>query len=259
MHPLVNVGVKAAREAGKTLLQSLDHLESVTVSKKKANDFVSDVDKLVEEEIINVIRQRYPNHSVLAEESGESQGTDEFCWIIDPLDGTANFLHGVPHFAVSIAVKQNNKLIAGVIFDPVRNELFTAAKGEGARLNDVRMRVSKQDKLEDAMLGTGFPFKRHDLLEDYQRKFNKLFVEVSDMRRAGSASLDLAYIAAGRLDGFWEMFLEPWDMAAGILMIREAGGLITDLSGGEDYFKKKEIIAANPKMLKAMLERLKAS
>ncbi|MDF1795801.1 MAG: inositol monophosphatase family protein [Coxiellaceae bacterium] len=256
MHPFVNIGIKAAREAGKTLVHSLDHLESVTVSQKKANDFVSSVDKLVEEEIINCIRQNYPNHAILAEEGGKYDG-DEHCWIIDPLDGTCNFLHGVPHFAVSIAVQKDNKLIAGVIYDPVRHELFTAARGEGARLNDVRIRVSKHDKLENALLGTGFPFKSHELFEAYQQNFQKLFLQVSDMRRAGSAALDLAYVAAGRLDGFWEMFLEPWDMAAGILLIREAGGMVTDLQGGEDYFKKRELVAANPQLLKALLEKLK--
>ncbi|MDF1759913.1 MAG: inositol monophosphatase family protein [Coxiellaceae bacterium] len=257
MHPFVNIGIKAAREAGKTLVQSLDHLEAVTVSQKKANDFVSSVDKLVEEEIINCIRQSYPNHAILAEEGGKYDG-DEHCWIIDPLDGTCNFLHGVPHFAVSIAVKKGNKLVAGVIYDPVRHELFTAARGEGARLNDVRIRVSKHDKLENALLGTGFPFKSHELLEEYQTNFQKLFLQVADMRRAGSAALDLAYVAAGRLDGFWEMFLEPWDMAAGILLIREAGGMVTDLQGGEDYFTKRQLVAANSQLLKAILDNIKS-
>lgn len=253
MHPLVNIAVKAARQAGKILTQSYDHLEGVNVTEKQANDFVSDVDKLVEQDIIDSIRQRHPNHAILAEEGGQHAG-DDYCWIIDPLDGTTNFLKGIPHFAVSLAVKQNNKLIAGVIYDPIRQELFTAARGEGARLNDTRVRISKHDQLNNALIGTGFPFKRHDLFPSYQDNFQKLFLQVADMRRAGAASLDLAYVAAGRLDGFWEMFLEPWDMAAGILMIREAGGMVTDMQGGEQYFESQNIVAANAKLLKQMLE-----
>ena len=257
MHPLVNTAINAAREAGKTLTQSFDHLEGITVTEKQANDFVSNVDSVVEEQIIETIRKRHPDHAIMGEESGHHAG-DDHCWIIDPLDGTANFIHGIPHFAVSIAVKQGNKLIAGVIYDPIRQELFTAARGEGTRFNDTRVRISKHDKLEGALIGTGFPFKRHDLFEDYQRHFAKLFLQVADMRRAGSASLDLAYTASGRLDGFWEMFLEPWDMAAGLLMVREAGGIVTDMKGGENYFEQKNLVAANLKLIKPLLEQLRS-
>lgn len=258
MHPLVNTAINAVREAGKTITQSFDHLEGITVSEKQANDFVSNVDNVVEQQIIELIRKRHPDHAIMGEESGEHAGNDH-CWIIDPLDGTANFIHGVPHFAVSIAVKQGNKVIAGVIYDPIRQELFTAARGTGTRFNDSRVRISKQDKLEGSLIGTGFPFKRHDLFEDYQRQFANVFLKAADVRRAGSASLDLAYTASGRLDGFWEAFLEPWDMAAGLLMVREAGGMITDMSGGEKYFEQKNIVAGNAKMIKALLEQLRSS
>ncbi len=257
MHPLVNIAIKAAREAGKTLTQSFDHLDTVKVTEKQANDFVTNVDKAVEQDIVECIRQHYPSHAILAEEGGKYDGED-YCWIIDPLDGTANFIHGIPHFAVSIAVKKNNKLVAGVIYDPIRQELFTSARGEGTRLNDVRVRISAHDKLDNALLGTGFPFKNHEQLAEYQRHFADLFLKVADMRRAGAASLDLAYTAAGRLDGFWEMFLEPWDMAAGILMIREAGGMVTDMQGGEAYFEKKNLVAANAKLLKQLLDEFRS-
>lgn len=257
MHPTVNIAVKAARNAGNVILRYLDKRDQLTVSKKSHNDFVSEVDRFAEQEIVSLIKKTYPDHSIMAEEGGEQQGSPDYQWIIDPLDGTTNYLHGFPQFAVSIALKSKGKLEHAVIYDPISQELFTASRGGGATLNDRRMRVSNAKGLEGALLGTGFPFKQPQHLDCYLQTFKALHPNAAGIRRAGSAALDLAYVAAGRLDGFWEIGLKPWDMAAGILLIQEAGGLVGDFSGGHDFMKTGNIIAGNPKLFKAIAQTIR--
>lgn len=255
--PIVNIAVKAARTAGDLIIRSMDRLDSIRVSQKQPNDYVTEIDQLAEREIINVIRKAHPNHAILAEESGES-GKHEYTWIIDPIDGTRNFIHGFPQFAVSIAIRRKNKIEHGVIYDPVRQELFTATRGKGARLNDYRIRVSTRSKLEDCLLGTGFPFRHSpEQLANYTETLSTLIPICGDIRRAGAATLDLAYVASGRLDGFWELGLKPWDVAAGSLLIKEAGGIVCDLNGGEDYLNSGNIVAGTPKILKLLLKHVK--
>ncbi|KFI23517.1 inositol-1-monophosphatase [Nitrosococcus oceani] len=255
MHPLLNIAVRAARGAGNLIVRSLDRVDHLEVTVKGRNDFVSDVDRLAEQEIISVIRKAYPSHGILAEEGGGQAG-DETVWVIDPLDGTTNFLHGFPQFAVSIAVKHKDRLQHAVIYDPLRQELFTASRGGGAHLNDRRIRVSQQRGLEGALLGTGFPFKKHHYLDRYLATFKILFRDAADIRRPGSAALDLAYVAAGRLDGFWEMSLAEWDMAAGALLIQEAGGIVTSFSGDHDFFATGNVVAGNLSVHKAILQAI---
>lgn len=252
MHPMVNTAVKAARRAGNVIVRYLDRLDSLTVEQKGRADFVSEVDRMAEAEILDVIKTAYPQHAILAEESGSSEGND-FQWIIDPLDGTTNYLHGFPHFSVSIALTHKEVLQHGVIFDPLRNELFTASRGQGAHLNDRRMRVSSVSNLGDALLATGFPYKILDQLDNWVKTFATFLRSTSGVRRAGSAALDLAHVAAGRFDGFWEAGLSQWDMAAGVLLIREAGGLVCDYDGGQDYLNTGNIVAANPKIFEDMM------
>lgn len=255
MHPMLNIAIKAARHAGKIILRHLEHLDRLTVEAKGRNDFVSQVDRLAESEIIGVIRQAYPHHAVLAEESGHTEGGD-YLWIVDPLDGTTNFLHGYPQFAVSIALHFQKKPYQAVVFDPLRNELFTASRGVGAKLNDRRIRVSTITHMENALLGTGFPFKCMDYLDAWIETFRILLPRTSGVRRAGSAALDLAHVACGRLDGFWEFGLSPWDMAAGCLLIQEAGGLVSDFSGGQDFLENGHVVAGNPKIHPEILRLL---
>ncbi len=257
MHPLLNIAVRAARQAGNTITRSMDRMDSLTVTAKAHNDFVSDVDRQAEADIINTIRKAYPDHAILAEESGESGENAEFQWIIDPLDGTTNFLHGFPQFAVSIAFRQRGRLEHAVVYDPMRQDLFTASRGDGAQLNNRRIRVTGLKGLDGALLGTGFPFRQPEHLESYLATFQALFPKVADVRRAGSAALDLAYVAAGRLDGFWEIGLNEWDMAAGALLIREAGGMVGDFGGGEEYLQTGNIVAGNLKLFKAMLQTIR--
>jgi len=257
MHAYVNIAVNAARVAGNLLCRALNDLEQVQMSSKNLNDYVTSADKAAEKAICKIIHEYYPDHKILAEESGFSGNQEsEVEWIIDPLDGTTNFIHGIPHFAISIAVRVKNRVEHAVIYDPVREELFTASRGEGARLNNVRIRIGKQKTLEGSLLATGFPFKDHSKLDLWQQTFGALFLSCSDVRRAGSAALDLAYLAAGRLDGFWEFGLQPWDIAAGALLVSEAGGIVEDLHGKPDYLNSGNIIAANPKIFKAMLQKL---
>jgi myo-inositol-1(or 4)-monophosphatase len=258
MHPLVNTGVQAARSASRIITQGYDRLDRVTVNEKAQNDYVSSIDKAVQDHLIEQIRERYPNHAIIAEEGHRSEG-DEYTWIIDPLDGTANFIHGLPHFAISMAIKEGNKLIAGVIYDPLRDELFTAVKGKGAQINSQRIRISSQKTLEGAMLATGFPYKNRESFDSYLKTFSHLFNQAHDIRRMGSASLDLAYVACGRFDGFWESHLKIWDIAAGVLMVREAGGMVTDLAGGESYLESGNLVAGNTRMVKTLLENIKQS
>ncbi|MEJ2515704.1 MAG: inositol monophosphatase family protein [Gammaproteobacteria bacterium] len=258
MHPLLNIGVRAARRAGDLIVRHLDQLDAIKVASKGRNDFVSEVDRMAEEDIIHTIRRSYPDHAFLAEESGrrgggESRGA-EFTWVIDPLDGTTNFLHGFPVFAVSIAVMQAERIEHGVIYDPMRQELFTASRGGGATLDGRRMRVSEARQLAGALLGTGFPYKPGSDLEAYTGMLADAMRATAGVRRPGAAALDLAYVAAGRLDGFWEIGLKLWDIAAGALMIQEAGGMVGDLTGGSGWQKSGNIVAGNPRIYGALLE-----
>jgi len=257
MHAYVNIAVNAARVAGNLLCRAQNDLDKVQMTVKNLNDYVTNSDKAAEEAICTIIREYYPLHRILAEESGISGPEDsEVEWIIDPLDGTTNFIHGNPHFSISIAVKVKNRIEHAVVYDPLREELFTATRGEGARLNNIRIRISKKKHLEDCLLATGFPFKDHSKLDLWQQTFNALFTQCSDVRRAGSAALDLAYVAAGRLDGFWEFGLSPWDIAAGSLLVTESGGIVEDIQGKPDFLSSGNILCANPKIFKAMLQKL---
>jgi len=256
-HPTVNIAVRAARAAGSIIVRTLDQVGNLRVDTKGANDFVTEVDRRAEQEIIRVLHRAYPDYGVLAEESGAS-GDEGTVWIIDPLDGTTNFLHGFPQFSVSIALRHQGRLEHAVVYDPLRQEIFTASRGEGAYLNDRRVRISARG-MEGALIGTGFPFRLPHRLEDYLKCFSALFKQVADMRRAGSAALDLAYVAAGRLDGFWEFGLSPWDMAAGALLIQEAGGLVGDFSGTDRFLEKGDIIGGNPTVFKALLQNVQTN
>lgn len=253
MQPMLNTAVRAARSAGDLILRSSDNIGHLKVDQKGKNDYASEVDRMAEREIINIIKTAYPEHSILAEESGEHQGND-FVWIIDPLDGTTNFLHGFPQYAVSIALKHKGKIEIGVVYDPLRDELFTAKRGGGAMLNSRRLRVTNQNSLKGALIGTGFPFKTDLHMDAYLKMFRSIAVDSAGIRRAGSAALDLAYVAAGRLDGFWEIGLMEWDMAAGLLLIKEAGGVITDFSFNDKYLESGNVIAASPKMHQLMYQ-----
>jgi myo-inositol-1(or 4)-monophosphatase len=255
MHPLLNIAVRAARRAGEVIVRSLVRLESLEVTSKGRHDYVSEIDRASEREIIEIIHKHYPEHAILAEESGHS-GDNETVWIIDPLDGTTNFLHGFPVFAVSIAAQQRGRLEVGVIYDPMRQEVFTATRGGGAHLENHRMRVSKQRGLEGALLSTGFPYRENEPYADnYFAMFRQLTTLTAGIRRPGSASLDLAYVAAGRTDGFWELGLKPWDTAAGTLMVLEAGGRVGTL-GGDQYKLGANIVAGSPKVYEGLIAAL---
>ena len=256
MHPLINIAVRAARKGGDIIMQASDRLDRIRVSEKQAHDFVTNVDQEVEQVLIETIREKFPSHGILAEESGDSPG-DDFTWIIDPLDGTSNFIHGFPHYAISIALRHKSVIEQAVIYDPIREELFTASRGDGAQLNNRRMRVSTNKNIDGAFLGTGFPFKNKAILDSYLNNFKILFSQAAGIRRAGSAALDLAYVAAGRLDGFWEYGLNIWDIAAGILLIKEAGGIVSDMQGSENYLDSGDIVAGNPHIFKQMVRVLK--
>ena len=252
MHPILNVATEAARTAGEYILQQAEHLDRLQVEKKGRADYVSQVDITAEKLIIETIRKYYPDHNLRAEETGVHQTQSKFEWLIDPLDGTTNFLHGFPHYAVSLAVLENGKLTHAAIYDPNRDEMFAASKGEGARLNNYRIRVSPQKTLDDALLATGIPYTQFDFMEDYLQSFRSFMTQTAGLRRAGSAALDLAYVACGRVDGYWEFNLKPWDIAAGALIVKEAGGLVTDFKGGEDFLVSGNILTANPKLYKEM-------
>lgn len=251
----LNTAINAARDAGQMITRSLENFRELTIAEKQTHDYVTNIDLQAEKMIKHAIHKAFPDHGFLTEENPSEKG-NEYTWIIDPLDGTTNFIHQFPHFAISIALQVNNKLELAVIFDPIRNDLFTAQKGKGARLNNQRIRVSTQNELKGALLGTGFPFKQKGFIDTYLKTFQAVFEDAAGIRRAGSAALDLAYVAAGKLDGFWEFGLETWDMAAGILLVKEAGGMITDAKGSEDYLKNGNIIAGNPKVLKALLKKV---
>jgi myo-inositol-1(or 4)-monophosphatase len=257
MHPMLNIAVRAARNAGKIIARAYEQLDMVQAELKGANDFVTNVDKEAESAIISTIKASYPDHAFIAEESGVSGSDSKYQWIIDPLDGTTNFVKGIPHFAVSIALKVDGKLDQAVIFDPIRGELFTASRGAGAQLDGKRIRVSKARDLTGTILATGFPFKNKHQLDAYQAIFADLFTQVADMRRAGSAALDLAYVAAGRFEGFWEMGLKPWDTAAGQLLAKEAGAVVADFTGAENYDRSGNIVVATPKVLGSILKAIR--
>lgn len=254
MHPLLNIAKEAAKAAGNVIRFYQDRFDQITVESKGRNDYVSQCDFEAEQAIIKTIRKYHSNHNILAEESGVQNGNSDVEWIIDPLDGTTNFLHQFPQFAVSIAVSVKGKLMHAVIYDPLADEMFTASRGSGAYLNNHRIRVSEQRTLDNALLATGFPYHDFSYIDAYLASFKAFMTSTAGIRRAGSAALDLAYVACGRVDGFWELNLKPWDIAAGALLIREAGGLATDFGGGENFLKSGNIMAANPKMYKEMAQ-----
>ncbi len=257
MHPALNIAIKAARRAGQIINRASNDLDSLKVATKQPNDFVTEVDQAAEAAIIETLREAYPGYGILAEESGESAGKGkqdtEYQWIIDPLDGTTNFIHGMPHYAISIALAKNGVVEQAVVFDPNRNELFTASKGAGAFLNERRIRVSRRTKLQDSLLGTGFPYRVFNHVDTYLAIFKELTQKTAGMRRPGAASLDLAYVACGRYDGFWEFGLAPWDVAAGALLISEAGGLVSDLRGENNYLETGNLVAGTPKVFAPLL------
>ena len=257
MHPILNIAVRAARRAGSIINRSALEGAPLEVRAKQANDYVTQVDRAAEEAIMDVVRKAYPDHGFLAEESGTTGAEAQYRWIIDPLDGTTNYIHGFPQYCVSIAVEQRGSLVHGVVYDPVRNELFTASKGRGAYLNDRRIRVSKCARMQEALIGTGFPFKELKRVDPYLRQLKRLMSSTSGVRRAGAAALDLAYVACGRLDAFWELGLSPWDMAAGALLIQEAGGLVGDLKGDAGFLESGDICAATPKIFSPLLEAMR--
>jgi myo-inositol-1(or 4)-monophosphatase len=258
MHPTLNIAVRAARRAGSIINRAALAGGSLEVKSKRKNDFVTEVDRAAEASIIETVRKAFPDHAILGEETGEIQGAKaEFRWIIDPLDGTTNFIHAFPQYCVSIGVEQRGALAHAVVYDPLRDELFTATKGRGAFLNDRRIRASKCQKLEDALLGTGFPYRELGRLDLYMRQLRSMMEKSSGVRRAGAAALDLAYVACGRLDGFWELGRSPWDMAAGALLIQEAGGLVSDLQGDQGFLEQGDICAAAPKLFPALLQSLR--
>ena len=259
MHPMLNTAVKAARRAAAIITRASFDLDKVKYTEKGPNDFVTDVDQAAEQAIIDVLHQAYPDHAFLGEESGASDNMhdeSENVWIIDPLDGTTNFIHGFPQYCVSIALQQRGQITQALVYDPTRNDLFTASKGGGAYLNDKRLRVSRRDKLADSLIGTGFPFRGIDDLDQYIEMFRVMTPRCAGLRRPGAAALDLAYVAAGRLDGFFEKGLKPWDMAAGSLLITEAGGIVGTFKGDSDYLYKGDVIAGTPKVFGQMITLL---
>ena len=254
----LNIAIKAARVAGSVIVRHMNRLESLTIVEKGRNDFASEVDRLAEAEVIREIKRSFPDHGIVAEESGATKTKSRFTWVIDPLDGTHNYLRGFPHFCVSIALLEHGEPIHGVVYDPIRDELFTASKGAGALLNERRIRVANRISLPGALLCTGFPFRQRQHLDSHLAMTRALLLaDAEDIRRTGSAALDLAYVAAGRIDAYWEMGLHPWDMAAGWLLVRVAGGRCTDFTGGEGFMESGHIVAANLKVGDALLATIK--
>lgn len=250
-NPYLNIASEAARQAGDIALRYRSRLDSIPVERKARHDYVSDVDRACEQVIRDHIGRHHRDHAILGEEGGLS-GDSDHVWIIDPIDGTSNYLRGIPHFAISIAIQVKGRIEAGVVYDPVREELFTASRGQGAFLNSQRIRVSGRKELSDAVVATAFPFRKRRLLEGYQGMFNAMFEKVEDFRRAGTASLDLAYVACGRLDGYWELGLKPWDLAAGALLVQEAGGVVMDVTGGDQWLQSGHVLAAPFKLITPM-------
>ena len=248
MHPLLNVAVMAARRAGSTLIKKMVNLDKLKVEQKGHNDYVSDADRAAEKAAISCIHKHYPEHAILAEESGAS-GDSDIVWIIDPLDGTTNYLHGFPVFAVSIGVQEKGRMEHGVVYDPLRQELFTASRGHGAQLDGHKIRVSGQMDLARALIATGFPFREIDVeLSPYMAMLSKTLSNTSGVRRAGAAALDMCYVAAGRLDAYFETGLGPWDLAAGSLIVREAGGMVSGLDGSENFLDTGHVLTGSPRI-----------
>ena len=250
LHPMLNIAIKAARAAGSIINRAALDLEVLKIGSKGPNDYVSEVDQAAEQAIIDILLEAYPGHGILAEESGRSQGAkhSEFVWIIDPLDGTTNFIHGFPVYAVSIALAHRNQVQQAVVYDPTRNDMFYASRGRGAFLNDRRLRVSKRTRIAESLIGTGFPFRKGDNFKRYVKMFEEVMQSCAGLRRPGAAALDLCYVAAGYYDGFFETGLNPWDIAAGSLLITEAGGLIGNFTGEADFLYQREVVAGNPKV-----------
>jgi myo-inositol-1(or 4)-monophosphatase len=258
LHPMLNVAVKAARAAGAIINRAALDIESVRISQKQVNDFVTEVDHASEQAIIETLLTAYPGHGILAEESGKEHGAkdSDFVWIIDPLDGTTNFIHGFPIYCVSIALAIKGKVDQAVVYDPTRNDMFTASKGRGAYMNERRMRVSKRIRMNECLISTGFPFRPGDSLPTYMKMMSEVMARTAALRRPGAAALDLAYVAAGFSDGFFEMGLSPWDVAAGSLLVTEAGGLVGNYTGEADFLEQRECLAANPKIYGQMVSIL---
>jgi myo-inositol-1(or 4)-monophosphatase len=261
MDPMLNIAVRAARAAGDLIARHATRVDSLTITNKGRNDFVSEIDKQAEREIISILQKAFPDHGFLGEEGGRQGGADnrgksEYMWVIDPLDGTTNFLHGFPQFSVSIGLMHRGRMECGVVYDPSRQELFTAKRGGGAMLDNRRIRVSSQKGFQGALLGTGFPFKDQRHIDAYLAMFKDLMRDTAGIRRPGSAALDLAYVACGRFDGFWELGLKPWDISAGVLLVQEAGGVVTDLEGSDQYWLTGNLVVANPRFHRLMLETI---
>jgi myo-inositol-1(or 4)-monophosphatase len=258
LHPMLNIAIKAARAAGALINRASMDLDLLKVNTKSPNDFVTEVDQAAEQAIIEILLQAYPGHGILAEESGRAHGArdSDYVWIIDPLDGTTNFIHGFPVYAVSIALAFKGQVQQAVVYDPTRNDLFYASKGRGAFLNDKRLRVSKRTRMQDCLVGTGFPFRKGDNFKRYVQMFEAVMQNCAGLRRPGAAALDLCYVAAGYYDGFFETGLNAWDIAAGSLMITEAGGLIGNFTGEADFLYQREVVAGNPKIYGQLVQIL---
>ncbi|WP_075181510.1 inositol-1-monophosphatase [Pantoea sp. 1.19] len=258
MHPMLNIAVRAARKAGNVIAKNYETPDAVEASQKGSNDFVTNVDREAERQIIEVIRKSYPKHTIISEESGELAGEEaDIQWVIDPLDGTTNFIKRLPHFSVSIAVRIKGRTEVAVVYDPMRNELFSAVRGQGAQLNGYRLRGGTARDLDGTIIATGFPFKMKQHSPAFIAIVAKLFTQCADFRRTGSAALDLAYVAAGRVDGYFEIGLKPWDFAAGELLVREAGGLVTDFTGNHNYLTTGNLVAGNPRVVKSLLAAMR--
>jgi len=258
LHPMLNTAVKAARTAGAIINRASLDLERLQVNSKAPNDFVTEVDHAAEAAIIDTLLTAYPGHGILAEESGSARGArdSEYVWIIDPLDGTTNFIHGLPTYAVSIGLAFRNQIQQAVVYDPARNDLFYATRGRGAYLNDKRLRVARRTRLADALIGTGFPFRKGDDLAHYLKMLESVTKACAGVRRRGAAALDLCYVAAGWYDGFFETGLSPWDVAAGSLLVTEAGGLVGNFTGESDFLHRREVVAASPKIYGQLVQML---
>lgn len=257
MHPMLNVATRTAMQAGDIIRRYSHKVENLRIHNKDENDFVTEVDRQAEQVIITALRKAYPDHAILGEESGRhGDSAAEYQWVVDPLDGTTNFIYGIPHYAVSIALKQKGRLLLGVVYDPMKDEMFAAARGDGALLNNRKLRVAQKVGLQNTLLSTGIAFRRDQDLDLSLASMKALLPGTDGVRRQGAASLDLAYVAAGRFDGFWEFGLQEWDLAAGALIVQEAGGLIGDAQGGNTHLQSGDIIAANPKIFREMVQRL---
>ena len=258
LHPMLNVAIKAARAAGAIINRAALDVESVRISQKQVNDFVTEVDHASEQAIIDILLTAYPDHAIWAEESGKTQGRQgsDHVWIIDPLDGTTNFIHGFPVYCVSIALAVRGKVEQAVVYDPSRNDLFSATRGRGATLNDRRLRVSKRTDLRQCLVSTGFPYRKGDPIEDYLRLMGEVMQRTAGLRRPGAAALDLAYVAAGFTDAFFELGLAPWDVAAGSLLVQEAGGLVGNFTGEADFLEQRECLAGSPRIYAQMVPLL---